>query len=168
LNADPTPDPGRYLAPVCADDRGENPLGWSTSTVPVTVTTSSERIATLTAALSAVRRQCADWAAPTSAVTRSSKMRDRAVANAAGLLLELIDHLAPDLDQEPQPEPETEHCAPCSPAGRYSVTRDEQAEALHRLRIWADALDTRAQTFAGHKAVHPLAVKIRRLIAEAP
>ncbi|TLQ43465.1 hypothetical protein [Streptomyces marianii] len=40
--------------------------------------------------LQAIREQCEDWARPTTAVTYTSRVRDNAVAGAAGLLLDLI------------------------------------------------------------------------------
>ncbi|MFD9903878.1 hypothetical protein [Streptomyces sp. NPDC059063] len=62
-----------------------------------------DEIERLVRTLSAVRRQCKDWATwPTSARTWESRVRDRSISVAASLLIDLIDHMAPGISDDDQ------------------------------------------------------------------
>jgi hypothetical protein len=60
------------------------------------------------AALQAVRRQCEDWAKPSSAFTSESRRRDETVATVAGILLDLIAHHLDGPSATPDDTPETQ------------------------------------------------------------
>ncbi len=81
---------------VVEQDDGESPFGWREDTDPGPAPASGRGRA-LTAALRAVRRQCQQWARPTGAVTWDARNRDLGVAAAAGVLIDIIDRLAPGL-----------------------------------------------------------------------
>lgn len=88
----------REVAELVVDtDGGESPFGWRENTVEA-------REATLTAALRAVRQQCAAWTQPTGALTWDARNRDLGVSVAAGVLVALIDHFAPGLDDPDDPD----------------------------------------------------------------
>jgi hypothetical protein len=88
----------REIAELVVDtDGGESPFGWRE-------TSPEQREATLLTALRTVRRQCAAWTLPTSALTWDARNRDLGVAVAAGVLLALIDHYAPGIDEGDNPE----------------------------------------------------------------
>lgn len=88
----------REMAELIVDtDGGESPFGWRE-------TTAEQREATLTAALRAVRKQCAAWTLPTSALTWDARNRDLGVSVAAGVLVALIDHYTPGVDEGDDPD----------------------------------------------------------------
>lgn len=88
----------REMAELVVDtDGGESPFGWRE-------TSPEQREAILTAALRVVRKQCAAWTMPTSALTWDARNRDLGVSVAAGVLLALIDHYVPGVDQGDDPE----------------------------------------------------------------
>lgn len=88
----------RELAELVVDtDGGESPFGWREDTV-------EERETTLTAALRAVRQQCIAWTQPTGALTWDARNRDLGVGVAAGVLVAMIDHFAPGLDDPDDPD----------------------------------------------------------------
>lgn len=76
---------------VVDQDGDENPFGWREDVI-------HGRAPALAAALCAVRRQCKQWSMPTAASTWDARNRDLGVAVAAGVLIEVIDRLAPGLD----------------------------------------------------------------------
>ena len=88
------------LSHLVADtDRDESPFGWSSPPQPPPARSGGKVAAAFRAqrALNAVRAQCADWTRPTTAVTWDSRLRDRSIAVAAGVLIDLIDYLTPEL-----------------------------------------------------------------------
>lgn len=82
----------RKIAELKADtDDGESPFGWREPDVQV-------RAPALATALRAVRRQCTAWMKPAPSLTWDARNRDLGVAAAARILLDVIDHLVPGLD----------------------------------------------------------------------